>query len=390
MNILRLVYDWPEPWEGLAPGPYELSKAQQKLGHDVLVFCGGGFKNLGKDTKYTSQALPGQKGGSLEVFRFPRALLKLSLFLTTAPSILLGYWWLKITRQSPDLVHGHGHITACFNIYKLLFGWLDKTPYVLHLHVTAAGRKSRLEDGADSPSLGFWTRFWEWPLHKFSDWLGVRVADKVICVSSRVREEVLDYYCADPRKVVVVENGVNTELFTSQTRNQAQEAEYKILYVGALRQRKNVHLLIEALEKLSEHYNLVIVGSGDKEYEQRLRDLADGLAVKERVAFKGYIKYPEIPEIYKQADIFVLPSSYEGLPKVILEALACGVPVLASGFVLEDCVEGLEFLESLQPEAIAKKIMAARQSGFTVDVGKVRNKYSWIAKAKEIDEVYHF
>ena len=127
MNILRLVYEWPPPWDGLAPGPYELTEAQQKLGHDVVVFCGGGFKNLGPTKKpHNIFNLEGSKikspsnqefenstfkveldievdYGCLDVFRFPRVLRKLSLFLTTAPSVLLGYLWLKLTGRGPDM-----------------------------------------------------------------------------------------------------------------------------------------------------------------------------------------------------------------------------------------------------------------------------------------------
>ncbi|MEA2020606.1 MAG: glycosyltransferase family 4 protein [Patescibacteria group bacterium] len=460
MRILRLVYEWPEPWDGLTPGPYELTKAQQRLGHDIVVFCGGGFRELGtieedegrlyqahqnEPSRVTSVYKRGHSGarssdddaiessfektresfGSLEVFRFPRALRKLSLFLTTAPCVLLGYLWLKLTGQGPDIVHGHGHITACFNIYKVLFGWLDKTPYILHLHITAAGREARLmgpargktsgvsadptpevgESGRPSPekNLDFWTRYWEWPIHKFSDWLGVRVADKVICVSSRVREEAVQYYGADTEKLEVVENGVNVAVFTPPSGDFAAgeapgasfpqpqglgNAAKSILYVGALQPRKNVHLLIDALAHLPQEYYLTIVGKGDKGYEESLRDMVKELNLEERVAFKGYIEYPKLPEIYQIASVFVLPSSYEGLPKVVLEALASGVPVLASGFEIEEKIKGLEFLESLEPGLISDKVQEIVAKGQKVAVEEIQKNYSWDAQAAQIEKIY--
>ena len=247
-----------------------------------------------------------------------------------------------------------------------------------------------------SPPLDFWTRYWEWPLHKFSDWLGVRVADKVICVSPRVRDEAIIYYGADQEKLAVVENGVNVELFsprprkTSSAINRDEVGEsvgYQILYVGALQPRKNVHLLIEALSKLPGEYQLTIVGKGDRDYEKRLHSLATELDLGSRVTFKGYIEYPKLPAIYQKADIFVIPSSYEGLPKVILEALACGVPVLASGFDIKNSIQGLHFLDSLDPKNIALKVIDILELKSSVDIILIQEKDHEPQKAKRLDLV---
>ena len=282
MNILRLVYEWPPPWDGLAPASYELTQAQVRLGHRVTVFCGGGFKNLGRDKTYEKALSQGRtlrkaSPGGLRVFRFPRALRYFGLFLTTSPTVLFGYLFLKLTGRAPDLVHGHGHITLWFNLYKLLFGWLDKTPYILHLHITAAGRAAAHQKAGGE--LDFWTRYFEWPLHKLSDWLGVRVADGIVCVSARVKEEAVKFYRARAAKLVVVENGVNVSRFfleeqPSQGRTlrklslEGKDPSFpkgrvfpkRVLYIGALRQRKGVHFLIRALSLLPDGYRLTIVG----------------------------------------------------------------------------------------------------------------------------------
>ena len=446
MNILRLVYEWPPPWDGLTPGPYELTRAQLKLGHKVVVFCGGRFRGLGRakeapgDSPKSGFKTDPKAGlfsspGSLGVYRFPRALKRFSIFLTTAPAVLLGYLWLRLTGRGPDLVHGHGHITLWFNLYKLLFGWLDKMPYVLHLHITAAGReKSRRgkEFGSKASgissknyqnlalepnfgelpnSLDFWTKYFEWPLHKFSDWLGVRVADRVVCVSSRVRDEAIEFYGADSKKLVVIENGVNTTLFTPLRHSEgvvateespsersfappsrAQDDDlgpgFDLLYVGALQPRKNAHLLIRAFRFLPDDYHLTIVGRGDEEYEDKLRHLVRELRLKGRVKFEGYVEYPQLPSFYQRASIFVLPSSYEGMPKVVLEALACGVPVLASGFDAQNPIGGLEFVKNLDPESLAKRIQEVLDSVVEVDVSKVAEFYSWDREAQELEDMY--
>lgn len=377
MKILRFVYEWPPPWDGLAPGIYELTKAQVELGNNVVVFCSGG----------------GPIPREVHIHRFPRALKRFSLFLTTAPAVLVGYLFYRLTHRI-DIVHGHGHITFWFNIYKLLFGWLDKTPYVLQLHITAAGRE--IECQRSGEKLDFWTRYFEWPLHRFSDWLGVRVADRVICVSCKISDEAIENYHADPERLVVIENGVNTEVFAPRKNFQSApggpirpgRTNFQILCVGALSPRKNTHLLIEAMRFLPDDCHLTIVGRGAREYGDELRRLVENLKLQNRVEFKGYIKYPNLPPLYQDADIFVLPSSYEGLPKVVLEALSCGTPVLASGFTIKEKISGLDFLGKLEPEILAAEIKRVVESGKEVDVDLVRQKYSWKVKAKAIQKIY--
>jgi len=366
-------------WVGV--GDYEITQAQIKLGNQVEVFSS---KN------------------------FPRALKRFSVFLTTSPSVLLGYVFYRLRGKKVDLVHGHGHITLWFNLYKRLFGWVDKTPYVLHFHVTAAGREAKAQEKGSK--LDFWTKYFEWPLHKFSDRIGCRVADAVICTSHVVKEEAVKHYQADPQKTFVVENGVNTRLFARPiprpTRlrrldgGQAQPdglttkpvgfslAERRnILYVGALSKRKNVHLIIEALKFLSKKYHLAIVGRGDERYQKYLKELVQKFGLDDRIKFVGYVEYLKLPSYYQNADLFVLPSSYEGLPKVILEALSCGVPVLASGFKM-DKISGLRFLKTLDVENLATEIKKIIEGGEKVDVEKIQNQYDWFVKAGEIQRIY--
>ncbi len=358
MKILRIAYEWPPPWDGLNPGIYELTQAQIKLGNQVEVFSS---KN------------------------FPRALKRFSLFLTTAPAVLFGYLFYRLRGKEIDVVHGHGHITCCFNLYKFLFGWLDKTPYFLHLHITAVGREAAAKERG--VRLGFWTKYFEWPLHKFSDRIGCRVADAVIATSKVVKAEAVRFYNADSEKVFVVENGVNTRLFarprktlrvSPSTLRVGELAERRnLLYVGALSRRKNIHLLLEAMKFLPEDYHLTVVGRGEEEYPPQ-----------DSVKFVGYVEYPQLPKYYQQADVLVLPSSYEGFPKVVLEALSCGVPVLASGFRLQEDIKGLSFLNKLDAKSLAAEIKKIVESGEKVDVEKIHKKYDWLVKVTQIQRIY--
>ena len=352
-----MVYDWPPPWDGLAPGVYELTEAQRKLGAKVIV---------------------------LSSHNLPRAVKYLSLFFTTSPAAFLAYLGYRL-RRGVDVVHGHGHITFWFNLYKLFWGWLDEIPYVFHLHITAAGRENRAQKKG-SP-MDFWTKHLEWPLHKLSDRLGCLVADSILVTSPKIKEEAVKFYGADPQKILVLENGVNTRRFHPPSKRKAT-SQITLLYVGVLTPRKNIHLIIEALTLLPNNYHLIIVGRGDSTYERYLRDLVKRHKLEKRVVFAGYVEYPKLPVYYRKASVFILPSSYEGLPKVVLEALASGVPTLAAGFEIKEDLRGFVFLYRLDSKQIAQKVREVVDTSLKVDLYEVRRRFDWLVKAQMVEGVY--
>ena len=119
-----------------------------------------------------------------------------------------------------------------------------------------------------------------------------------------------------------------------------------LLSVGHLIPRKGHDLVIAALASLPD-LHLLIAGSGPE--EAALRSLADRRGVSSRVRFLGAVAHEALPEIYSAADVLVLASSREGWPNVLLEAMACGTPVVATA------VDG-------SPE-----VVAAPAAGFVVE-----------------------
>jgi glycosyltransferase involved in cell wall biosynthesis len=163
-----------------------------------------------------------------------------------------------------------------------------------------------------------------------------------------------------------------------------------ILYNGAMVERKNIHLLIEAAKLLPQNYKLLLVGPGDIEYLKKITDLIRMGHLTGRVVRAGYTPYPEIPISFQAADLFVLPSSFEGFPKVVVQSLSCGVPALVSGFKAKDEIKGLFYLDNLEPENIAKQIRQIIEDPQLreVDTNFVRNNFSWEVKARQVEEVY--
>lgn len=378
MNILRIIYEYPEPWDSLGIVARELSRAQVALGHKITVFCGG----------WPSHSQKKVREEGIRVVSFPREIKGLRLFLTTSPTVLVGYLLHRLLGKKVDVVHGHAHLPFFFHLYKFLFGWLDKTPYYFQLHITAAGRQQHTTE-----PLKFWTQFFEWPLHRLSDWLGVRVANKVFCVSEAVREEAVRYYQTNPEKLIVIGSGVNTELFRPGERR-TNSKEKRLLFVGGLNQRKRPELLLQVLPFLPTNYQSVFVGEGTAAYEKSLRSQAKKLGVGEGVFFKGLVPYAKMPYLYQSADILILPSKYEGFPKVVLEALACGLPVLAGGFAVPNNISRfVQRIKDFTPSAVASQIQqiveAEEKTNFALERAlAVRENYSWSAVAKRIESAY--
>jgi glycosyltransferase involved in cell wall biosynthesis len=133
-------------------------------------------------------------------------------------------------------------------------------------------------------------------------------------------------------KVRVLRNGVDLERFRPVDRAAARArlglSGPTLLSVGHLIPRKGHDLVIEGLARLPEEVSLLVAGDGPG--EQRLRALAAAKGVAHRVRFLGRLAHEALREVYEAADVLVLASSREGWANVLLEAMACGTPVVAS------------------------------------------------------------
>ncbi|MBF0421542.1 MAG: glycosyltransferase [Magnetococcales bacterium] len=157
----------------------------------------------------------------------------------------------------------------------------------------------------------------------------------VITVCQALKEALLPL--SIPEGLIrVFPNGVDLELFRPLNREQARGelgmAGMTMLSVGHLVQRKGHDIPIRALTQLPE-VRLVIAGGGgtfEDDNEAELKRLARDLGVQDRVSFVGPVPQTRLPWYYSAADLLVLASSREGRANVLLEAMACGLPVIAS------------------------------------------------------------
>ena len=156
-------------------------------------------------------------------------------------------------------------------------------------------------------------------------------AAAVIGVSHALKERMVELG-VDESKITVLRNGVDLDLFRPIDQNTARQKVGLwqgrwILSVGHLIERKGHHLIIEALSLLRDT-NLAIIGDGPMRAE--LQAMAVRLGVEDRVHFLAAVEQIELPVYYSAADALVLASSREGMANVLLEAIACGLPVVAT------------------------------------------------------------
>lgn len=391
MKILRIIYEWPPPWDGLAPAPYEMTNAQSKLGHEIDIICGR-----------WPRSGPIEEIDNVTTHPLIREPLNGLLLITIAPFVLVQYLIMRL-KYKPDVIHCHGHFAMYIYLYRAFLQKFFKkskelqVPLVVHFHNTVAGRWEKAKE--EGKSLKVLTEYIHWPLAKISDKKAIEVASAYIFVSEELKKDAIKYYGADPNKCFVVESGVNTDLFTKVGQEEKEKtkedlgiykADIVITNVGAIVERKNIHVLVESLVHLPYNYRLVLMGREDKDYYDRILDIIGNNNLGKRITRVGYTPYPNLPIAYQGSDLFVLPSSWEGLPKVALESLACGTPVLASGFKSNVDIEGLVYINEIEPKALAQQIIDVLGHPPDVNVNTVQKHFSWDNKASEVEKVYEF
>jgi glycosyltransferase involved in cell wall biosynthesis len=195
---------------------------------------------------------------------------------------------------------------------------------------------------------------WErWRSQRLIPW-SARRADHIITVSHYSRNEIINRYGIHPDRVTVVYESPREEfrvMNNDECRNQI-ESKYRIsppfiIYVGRLQARKNILRLVEAFAELSRKgidEKLVLVGKRDW-LADKVLSRADELGLSGKVVCTGYVDWDDLPVFYNAAELFVFPSICEGFGAPVVEAMACGIPVVTSyGSSLEEVADGAAVL----------------------------------------------
>lgn len=164
-----------------------------------------------------------------------------------------------------------------------------------------------------------------WFVSSAIEFLSYKLAYRIIVTSQRDKEFIVKRYRVKHKKINVFPNYVDTESFKPL---EIEKDHRRVTFVGRLDEQKNLISLINAVKDLN--IKLVLIGEGP--LDDSLKGMVEENGI-ENVIFTGLVPNDRLPEELNRSEIFILPSLYEGNPKTLLEAMACGLPVIGTEVV---------------------------------------------------------
>jgi glycosyltransferase involved in cell wall biosynthesis len=326
----------------------------------------------------------------------------------------------KIWQQKLDLIHFPHYdvpiissiFPASYGIVELVLSKAKGSPRndrrIVTIHDLVITRFPNQRATTLNPLL-YKIKFWA---YRLVIWLAVKRAKKIITVSEFSKKEIIDYFKLPSEKIVVTYEGVDkiANRKSQIAKNSAQQILINInkyqsisspylLYVGAAYPHKNLENLLKAFKILTTSYNLksyklVLVGEQDYFYK-KLKQEVKKLGLQKKVSFTGYLDDQTLNQVYQNALCYVFPSYYEGFGLPGLEAMAQGVPVIASqaGSLPEILGQAALYFDPHDVEDMARVINkvindeALRKDMIKKGFEQIK-KFNWEKCAKETLEIY--
>lgn len=358
MRIAIIINLFPPKWlAGTELATYHLAEHLAKKGHEIHVI--------------TSQD-EGTAENSYEKGFYIHRLSKKNIRFLSPLLFWKDIFWI-IQRIKPDIVHGQDISSG---IPALLTKKLLKIPFLIY------GRGTDVYDP-------------DW-FAKLTIKTIIKNADSVIALTSDMKKAMQAIY---DRDISVISNGIELNNYTNEPPVQnVGGSEKRILFVGRLHPIKGVQYLLQAMQIVhAEMPDVRLILVGDGEEREYLESLTDRLEIRGCVEFAGRVPHEKIQGYLGQADVFVLPSLSEGFPNVILEAMACGLPIVTTKVggipdIVTDGVNGY-LVDAKNPDAIAEKILILLQNGQLSEEISIKNKekvkkYKWENVVCKLEKIY--
>jgi len=358
MKIAILVGLFPPKWlAGTEIATYYMAEHLAQRGHEVHVITS------------LDEGLPEEnyeKG--FYIHRLPRTKIRFAgAFIFWADIVRV------IEKISPDIVHAQ---SLGIGVPALLSKKILKFPYA----VWGQGSDVYLPD---------------W-FTKLTSKTIIKNANSVIALTEDMKRAMQAIYNRD---ITIVPNGIDLKEYTSELPVQnVERAEKRILFVGRLHPVKGTQYLLGAMSIVHRELReakLILVGDGEE--REHLETLTDNLGIRECVEFAGRVPHERVKDYMNQAEVFVLSSLSEGFPVTILEAMACGLPVVATRVggipdIIEDGTNGY-LVDTMNQEQLAEALLKLLQdeklrrdiSGNNREKAK---KYRWDAVAATLEGIY--
>jgi glycosyltransferase involved in cell wall biosynthesis len=364
-----IAREFPPDLGGIGPYVYNLSKKLHERGHEITVIT------RGSNGKRSKEIVDG-----IDVFRVP--FFPLYPFHVWLHGIFVNQLF-KSLEPGLNLVHLHSPITPPIK---------TSLPIITTVH-TPMKVDARYHEVRDLYSLA--ERVQSSVIYPPIESRLFSHSKLVTSVSRSVAIELREYGL-DPNEITVVGNGVDEKTFTpAQSRNCTRY----VLYTGVLRARKGLFDLIECARyvcNVDQTIKFVICGTGP--FLHKAEEAARKLGVEKQIVFLGYVKRDKLIQTYQNATVHVVPSHYEGLPNVLLEAMSCGLPVVATEVsgnkeVISNGVNGF-LVPPKSPKAMSEAVIKLLgDDKLRVKIGEAARKtieksYTWNRIADNVIECY--
>lgn len=359
---------WPYP-SGISEAVYYLAKTLVKRGHSIKVLT----------TNYPSK-WEQPTNDNLDVVRYGRAILiPLNKSAATFPfGFDIPYRTKQLLNSEKfDLIHLHGVYPPEIGFWALHY---SKTKNCVTFYTAGFNKVSFLK-----PVSYIFKKY-----HK-------KIHGK-IAITENARLWAEPFF---PGEYRIIPAGVDCERFSPNVPSAVKKENnsLNILYLGRLDARKGVLVAINAFKKIRDKFpnaKLLIVGKGP--LEKNAKSLVQQLKLEDSCHFYGYVKQKDLPGFYTSADVYIAPAlGGEAQGIVLLEAMACGLPVIASDIsgykeVIEDNTTGL-FFKTGDADDLADKVQkiftdSELQKSLMTNARQGAEKYSWDNIAKQVEDYY--
>lgn len=283
------------------------------------------------------------------------------------------------TRNEYDLIHAHSHLFFS-TIIASMVRRIGSPPLIITNHGIMSTSAPDWFNLLYMKTVGKWT---------------LNSADKIISYTEKEKSWLVSNLGINNNKIVVISNGIDTELFSPKESHTC--GRNTVLWNGRFVEGKGLKYLLHAVTKLMTllpDLQVLLVGDGPQKGE--IEELIHELNLEKNITIKCFVPYEDMADIYRYSSILVLPSFNEGVPRSMLEAMACGKPVIITELLhLIDIIKnaGLTFQRGNVSELAECIIKILGNDELKSELGKngrdkVVKMYSWDVTVRKTIDLY--
>ena len=275
-----------------------------------------------------------------------------------------------------ELIHAHDWLTfpAAVAAKKI-----SGKPLILHVHSTDFDRSG----GAINPKI--------FAIEK----QGLDEADKIIVVSNRIKRRLTEQYFIPSDKIVTIYNGIETQVNTEEKLKHRTDKEQIVTFLGRITIQKGPEYFVDVARMVIQRMkNVHFVMAGNGELRNQILELSVKYGISDRFHFTGFLNGPEVTEMLRRSDLFIMPSVSEPFGIVPLEAMQANVPVIISlqsgvSELIQNVVKTDFWDVHAMADAVHGILKHKRLSKVMVEEGKQEvSKLNWTQPAHLIKQVY--